>query len=151
MWFTIVSLVGRTCHNLKNCNNQSQDLGHNIVEPHIINFLNSVIDWSEHKIKRYISEKNCNNWGMSIHTTSFSSSSLPPPMVTSANSGLKPSTWLASFSINEYGINCRTVWIKITKQMVDIVLLFSVMYYMKKIFVLLSTSQHKRTTQSDMI
>lgn len=40
------------------------------------------------------------------YTTSFSSSSFPPPIVTSANSGLKPSTWLASFSMKEYGMNC---------------------------------------------
>lgn len=44
-----------------------------------------------------------------ISTTSFSSSSFPPPTVTRANSGLKPSTWLASFSMNEYGINCNNM------------------------------------------
>lgn len=40
-------------------------------------------------------------------TTSFSSSSFPPPTVTRANSGLKPSTWLASFY--------ERVWYKLWK------------------------------------
>mmetsp|Transcript_22814 Transcript_22814/g.70485 ORF Transcript_22814/g.70485 Transcript_22814/m.70485 type:complete len:413 (+) Transcript_22814:169-1407(+) len=38
-------------------------------------------------------------------TTSGSSSSLPPPCVTSASSGAKPSTWSASLAMNEYGMN----------------------------------------------
>ena len=37
-------------------------------------------------------------------TTSGSSSSLPPPCVTSASSGAKPSTWSASLAMNEYGM-----------------------------------------------
>ena len=39
-------------------------------------------------------------------TTSGSSSSLPPPCVTTASSGAKPSTWLASLVMNEYGMSC---------------------------------------------
>jgi hypothetical protein len=87
MWFTMVSLAGQTCHNLSKCNNQSQNSGHCFSRK-----WNNITFSSTLKFPILEKIKCC-------HKFFFKFLSSPDSHKSQL---LNPSTWLASFSINEY-------------------------------------------------